>query len=187
MDAELCPLALLGSWDFRVLGSDFYQISFFFSLKFYLIPVCECSVTQLCPTLCNPMDCSPPGSSVHGILQARILEWLPFPPPGDLPSVEIKPRLPAFEGRFFTAESPGKPTLSLQGHQILRVFDRKIHCLYECSLGLLLCPKQLCQLCSSEPWEQAERVSRDTYKCCPLHSISDPALCLLGAVFNIPR
>ena len=34
-----------------------------------------CSVTQSCLTLCNPMDCSPPGSSVHGILQARILEW----------------------------------------------------------------------------------------------------------------
>ena len=31
---------------------------------------------QLCPTLCNPMDCSPPGFSVHGILQARILEWV---------------------------------------------------------------------------------------------------------------
>ena len=35
-----------------------------------------CLVTQLCPTLCNPMDCSPPGSSVHGILQAKILEWV---------------------------------------------------------------------------------------------------------------
>ena len=34
-----------------------------------------CSVTQLCPTLCNSMDCSPPGSSVYEILQARILEW----------------------------------------------------------------------------------------------------------------
>ena len=33
-------------------------------------------VSQLCPTLCDPMDCSPPGSSVHGILQARILEWV---------------------------------------------------------------------------------------------------------------
>ena len=32
-------------------------------------------VTQLCPTLCDPTDCSPPGSSVHGTLQARILEW----------------------------------------------------------------------------------------------------------------
>ena len=36
-------------------------------------------VTQSFPTLCNPMDCSPPGSSVHGILQAQILEWLPIP------------------------------------------------------------------------------------------------------------
>ena len=35
-----------------------------------------CSVTQSCLTLCNPMDCSPPGSSVHGIFQARILEWV---------------------------------------------------------------------------------------------------------------
>ena len=36
-------------------------------------------VTQSCPTLCNPMDCSPPGSSVHGILLARILEWVAMP------------------------------------------------------------------------------------------------------------
>ena len=36
-------------------------------------------VAQSCPTLCNPMDCSPAGSSVHGILQARILEWVAFP------------------------------------------------------------------------------------------------------------
>ena len=34
-----------------------------------------CSITQLCPTLCNPMDCSPPGASVHGILQARKIEY----------------------------------------------------------------------------------------------------------------
>ena len=36
-------------------------------------------VAQLCPTLCDPMNCSPPGSSVHGILQARILEWVASP------------------------------------------------------------------------------------------------------------
>ena len=36
-------------------------------------------VAQSCLTLCNPMDCSPPGSSVHGILQARILEWVAMP------------------------------------------------------------------------------------------------------------
>ena len=42
-------------------------------------------VAQSCLFLGNPLDCSPPGSSVHGILQARILEWSPCPPPGGLP------------------------------------------------------------------------------------------------------
>ena len=36
----------------------------------------ESEVAQSCPTLCDPVDCSPPGSSIHGILQARILEWV---------------------------------------------------------------------------------------------------------------
>ena len=42
-------------------------------------------------TLCNPMDCSPQGFSVHGILQTRILEWVTYPPPGDLPNPGIEP------------------------------------------------------------------------------------------------
>ena len=37
--------------------------------------VCACSVAQSCPTLSDPMDCSLPGSSIHGIFQARVLEW----------------------------------------------------------------------------------------------------------------
>ena len=44
---------------------------------------------QLCLTLCNPLDCNPPGSSVSGILQARILEWVAIPP-GNLPDPGIK-------------------------------------------------------------------------------------------------
>ena len=36
-------------------------------------------VTQSCPTLCSPMDCSLPGFSIHGILQARLLEWVAIP------------------------------------------------------------------------------------------------------------
>ena len=39
----------------------------------------ESEVRQLCPTLCNPMDCSLPGSSIHGIFQARVLEWVAMP------------------------------------------------------------------------------------------------------------
>ena len=54
--------------------------------------VCVCAkLLQSCLTLCNPVDCSPPGSSIHGILQARILEWIATPPPEDLPSPGIEP------------------------------------------------------------------------------------------------
>ena len=49
-----------------------------------------CSVTHLCLTLCNSMDCSPSGFSVHGISQARILEWVSLPSSGDLPKPGIK-------------------------------------------------------------------------------------------------
>ena len=44
-----------------------------------LLLECESEVAQSCPTLCDPMDYSPPGSSIHGILQARILEWVAMP------------------------------------------------------------------------------------------------------------
>ena len=46
------------------------------SQSIYIYPVCVYSVSQLCPTLCNPMNCSPPGSSIHETFQARILEWV---------------------------------------------------------------------------------------------------------------
>ena len=45
-------------------------------------------VAQSCLTLCDPMDCSPPGSSVHGILQARILEWVAMPSSRGFPTQE---------------------------------------------------------------------------------------------------
>ena len=71
----------------------------------------ESEVAQSCPTLCDPMDCSSPGSSVHGILQARILEGLPFPSPGDLLDPGIEPRSPTLGGGFFITEPPRKPRL----------------------------------------------------------------------------
>ena len=66
--------------------------------------VCVCSSAKLCPTLGNPMDCILPGSSVHAIFQARILEWSPFTTPGDVPDLGIKPTSfasPALAGNFF--------------------------------------------------------------------------------------
>ena len=49
-------------------------------------------VTQLCLTLCSPMDCSLPGCSGHRIPQVRILEWVAFPSAGDLPNPAMEPR-----------------------------------------------------------------------------------------------
>ena len=63
-----------------------------------------CLVDQLCPTLCDLMDCSPPGSSVHGILQVRVPVWLLCPPPGHLPDPGMEPwslMSPALAGGFF--------------------------------------------------------------------------------------
>ena len=63
---------------------------------------------QSCLTLCDPRDCSPPGSSVHGISQARILEWVVIPPPGDLPNPGIKSEslmFPTLANRFFTTSA----------------------------------------------------------------------------------
>ena len=67
------------------------------------------SCVRLSATL---MDCSPPDASVHGILQARILEWLPCPPPEDLPNPGIKPfplMSSALAGGFFTTCATWEP------------------------------------------------------------------------------
>ena len=68
-------------------------------------------VVQSCLTLCEPVDCSPPGSSVHGILQARILEWVAISSSRDFPNPGIKLPSPALAGGFFTTEHQGRPTL----------------------------------------------------------------------------
>ena len=66
-------------------------------------------VVQSCLTLYDPMDCSSPGSSVHGILQARILEWIAFPSPGDLPNLGIESRSPALQADALLSEPLGRP------------------------------------------------------------------------------
>ena len=59
-------------------------------------------VSQLCLTLCNPMDCSLPGSSVHGILQARTLEWVAFPFSRGSSQPSDQARVSCIAGGFFT-------------------------------------------------------------------------------------
>ena len=59
-------------------------------------------VAQSCPTLCNPMDCFPPGSSVHGVLQARILEWAAIPFLRGSSRPRDRTQFSCTAGRFFT-------------------------------------------------------------------------------------
>ena len=61
-------------------------------------------VTQSCLTLCDPMD-----YVVHGVLHARILEWVSVSSPGDLPNPGIKPRSPTLQADSLPAEPQGKP------------------------------------------------------------------------------
>ena len=68
------------------------------------------SKCQSCPTLCSPKDCSLPSSSVHGILQARILERIVFPSPGELPDPGIKPG----SHTWWAASSPFEPPCHIQ-------------------------------------------------------------------------
>ena len=72
---------------------------------FWKISESEKWTYQSCLTLCDPMD-----YKVHGILQARILEWVAFPSPGDLPNPGIEPRSPALQVDSLPAEPQGKPS-----------------------------------------------------------------------------
>ena len=67
--------------------------------------------TEWCLTLCDPMDCTPPGSSAHEILQQEYCNGLPFPSPGDLANPGIKPGSPALQADSLPTESEGKPSI----------------------------------------------------------------------------
>ena len=74
--------------------------------------IAECmkvKVAQWYLTLCNPMDCSLLGSSVHGILWVRILEWVSIPFSRGPSKTGIEPRSPALQADSLPSELPGKP------------------------------------------------------------------------------
>ena len=79
-------------------------------------------VAQAYPTLCDPMDCSLPGSSTRGILQARILEWVAFPSPGDLPDPGIESESPTLQADPLPSEPLEKP--QTQGVLLLVVISK---------------------------------------------------------------
>ena len=78
-------------------------------MLFPCVRVCVCVlVAQSCPTLCDPMGCSPPASSVHGILQARILEWIAIPFSRGSSRPRDQTLVSFIAGRFFTIWVIGK-------------------------------------------------------------------------------
>ena len=76
-------------------------------------------VTQSCLTLCDHMDCSPLGSSVHGILQERILEWVGIPFSKESSQPGIKARSPALQADFSLSEPPGKHQIGVVKSDLL--------------------------------------------------------------------
>ena len=70
----------------------------------------HCEVAQLCPTLCDPVDCSLPGSSIHGIFQARVLEWVAISfSRGILMSQGLNPDLPHCRQMLYRLSHQGSP------------------------------------------------------------------------------
>ena len=84
---------------------SFHFVDFFFFdnqlLALLVFSAAAAKSLQSCPTLCDPIDSSPPGSPVPGILQARTLEWVPFPSPVYLPCSYFTPPVSSVLGLFF--------------------------------------------------------------------------------------
>ena len=77
-------------------------------MRIYAVGYC-CLVSNSCLTLCGPTDCNPSGSSVHGILQARILEWVVIPFSRDLPDPKIELRSSALQADTLPLSHHGSP------------------------------------------------------------------------------
>ena len=87
---------------------------FYHSRNLFHVCVCVCvcvhARAQSCPTLCDPTDCSPPGSSVHGISQVRILEWVAISfSRGSSWTRNQTQVIPALTGGFYTTAPPEEP------------------------------------------------------------------------------
>ena len=111
-------------------------------------------VAQSCPILCDPIN-----YTVHGLLQARIMEWVTFPFSGDLPNPGIEPRSPVLQAVSLPAEPPGKPkNIGVASLSLLQgIFPTQ-----ESNWGLLHCRRILYQL---------------SYQGSPLHELRSSPVC----------
>ena len=95
-----------------------------------------CVHTQLCLTLCNSMDCNPPGSSVHGILQVRTLEWVAMPSSRGSSQLRDRTQVSHISGGLFTSEPPGKTSNVISSPKEEFIHPVAENCFELC----LLCP-----------------------------------------------
>ena len=103
---------------------------------------------QSCSTLCNPMDCSPPRSSVHGILQTRILEWVAIPFSRGFSWPRDRTQVSSIAGRFFTIWASRETNLlppCSKAHYLLSEFQEEpsTHCCFHLCLSPASFPTQL--------------------------------------------
>ena len=95
-----------------------WLINVVFTPSYYFIVVCVL-ISQSCSTVCDSKDCNPPGASLHGILQARILEWVAILFSRDLPHPGIKPPSSALQADSLPLSHLGSPQLGLD--EVIRV------------------------------------------------------------------
>ena len=123
-----------------MLYKDWYEIFkiklHFMKIKFYEenkteiwvqveVSFVVCLFTQSCPTLCDPLDCSPPGSSVHRIFQQEYWSELPFPSSRDLPNPRTEPLslVSWTAGRLFTHQGNSEAQLPWRRNDVVTIDD----------------------------------------------------------------
>ena len=105
-------------------------------------------ISQSCPTLCDPMDCGLPGFSVHGILQARILEWVAIPFSRGTSQPRDRTVVSCIAGRFFTYRATGKSIVQTPASQQCAHKMKATACPSFPSFPLAC----VCMSPSSQPW-----------------------------------
>ena len=120
---SVMPTRLLRPWDFpgKSTGVGCHC----------LLLLVYSEVAQSCPTLCNPMDCSPPGSSLHGIFQARILEWVAFSFSRGSSRPTDQTQVSCIVGRRFTLWATREANF---GHRCRLKSPKQLHCWVQNSL-----------------------------------------------------
>ena len=114
-------LALLWTWNAPAPGLVVYCS--LGNKDFFKIEVCVCAKSlQLCLSLCNPMDCSPPGSFVHGVSWARILEWVTIFFSRGSSQPKDRTCVSCLAGGYFTTEPHGKPRKTMSPPAIIPVY-----------------------------------------------------------------